>query len=52
MPGGGKDGRPLKIRLVIRDTNGLESMHWFYANSHAVIVVYRVDNPNTFRSID
>ena len=56
VPGGGKDGRPLKMKLDIWDTAGTESAQAiarnFYSGSHAVIVVYSVDSPNTFKSVD
>ena len=56
MPGGGKDGRPLKISLDIWDMYGLESLSSFasnlYAGSQAVIVVYSVRYPSSYRSID
>ncbi len=56
MHGGGKDGRPQKIRLDIWDTCGVESMQGlarqFYPGSHAVIVVYSVNRGDSFKSID
>ena len=56
VPGGGKEGRPLKMKLDIWDTAGSDSMQAlarnFYAGSHAVIVVYSVDSPMSFKSVD
>ena len=56
VPGGGKDGRPLKMKLDIWDTAGQESQQAlarnFYSGSHAVIIVYSVVSPYTFKSVD
>ena len=56
VPGGGKDGRPLKMKLDIWDTAGTESAQAiarnFYTGSHAVIVVYSVISQNSFKSVD
>ena len=56
VPGGGKDGRPLKIKLDIWDTAGSEASKAitrnFYPGSHAVIVVYSVDYLGSFYALD
>ena len=56
VPGGGVDGKPPKMRLDIWDTAGQESQQAlarnFYSGSHAVIIVYGVDSPQTFKSVE
>ena len=56
VPGGGKDGKPLKIKLNIWDTNGVEEItpltSFFLRGSHAIIVVYSVHNPSSYKSIN
>lgn len=56
VPGGGKNNLPKQIRLDIWDTCGQESLRTMtqthYHGSHAVLIVYGVDSPESFKSVD
>ena len=55
MPGGGKEGRPLKMRLDIWDTVGNERItrsSYTYKCTDAFVVVYSVVSLSSFRSVD
>ena len=53
---GGIGGKPAKIRLVIWDTAGEESQRQqtksCYNNADAVLIIYAIDNRDTYKSID
>ena len=57
MPGGGvNDKSPKKIKLDIWDTAGdheiPSSIHNnFLHGAHAIIIVYSIDSPNSFKSV-
>ena len=55
VPGGGQNGRPAKIKLDIWDTAGeaaQQAMNKNFLNgSHAIIIVYAIDLPSTFKSV-
>ena len=55
VPGGGKNGKPAKIRLDIWDTAGEAAQQAitqnFYQGSYAVIICYAIDMPSTFKSV-
>ena len=55
VPGGGQNGKPAKIKLDIWDTAGEAAQQAitqnFYQGSYAVIVIYAIDMPTTFKSV-
>ncbi len=48
-------GRPLKIKLDIWDTAGEEAQAMlnqnFFHGAHAIIIVYAIDKPTSFKSV-
>ena len=56
IPNGGQNGRPAKIKLDIWDTAGDDSMRnimkTFYNGAAAVIIVYSVTSPTSFKSVE
>ena len=56
IPGGGENGIPEKMQLDIWDTAGMEEQRAltrnFYSGAHAAIIMYQINNGNTFKSVD